>query len=76
MREVFKAFLIMQFALTLVGGIHAAVKAERLTPAATIKVRPAFLRTPEDMQLAETALLAFGKVPKAIKIPFKHGIAG
>lgn len=71
MRKVFKAFLIMQFALTLAAVIHTVVNAEKLTPGATIKVRPALLRTPEDMQSSEIALLATGEVIRVAKIPFR-----
>jgi len=72
--KVFKAFLLLQFALALVISVHSLADAKERLREDIVKVRRAQLRTPEDIESAEDAMLEAGKMPVTTKIPFRPAL--
>ena len=70
MHKIFKIFLLLSFALTLVISVHAVAEAKERIREDIVKVKRAQLRTPKDMESAEAELLEAGKAPSVTKIPF------
>ncbi|HHT9105086.1 MAG TPA: hypothetical protein ACFYD7_04345 [Candidatus Wujingus californicus] len=74
MVKSFKLFLLLQFALaTLIFSLQP-LNAKELIKEGIIKVKRSHLRTPEEMDASEAMLRAEGKIPKAIKIPFRPAL--
>ena len=71
MHKMFKAFLLLQFILAFMAFDYTVTNADRLIQEGVIKFRRPHIRTPEDMEAAETALLEAGKLPVVSKIPFR-----
>lgn len=71
MEKILKTFIAVPLALTAIVFVHTLAEAGKIRPETTINFKLVQLRTPGEMEAADAAMQATGRMPEAQEVPFR-----